>query len=214
MIFFKSMKVKLARTFFESYGEMINRQRWYWKLWDLFRYDIPKFFFNIWLFRKNLWNHTWYNGDSSILPWVKTTVDDMTWRIEKYGMEVEESRMKKVAKMKRLSYLIEVYANDAFIEEAEKELGFEYIYHNFEFEEIPDKTYDNPLGEKNEKLYTFKENETPEEKASNKKLLKRSHEIQKEYWEELCSIIKGPDYDALRESGEEHDGSDIRSWWD
>jgi hypothetical protein len=212
------MEIKFGKTFFDSYGEMINRERWYWKLWDLFRYKIPQFLSNLWLFRKNLWNHTWYNGDASVLPWVKTAVDDMSWRIEKYGVEVDESRMKKVAKMKRLSYLIEVYTNDAFIEEAEKELGFEYIYRNFEFEEIPDKTYDNPLGEKNEKLYTLKENETPEEEESNKKLLKKSREIQKEYWEELCSIIKGPDYDALRESNEDwdkkYDGSDLRAWWD
>ena len=187
---------------------MIDRERWYWKLWDLFRYDIPRFFRNLWLFRKNLWNHTWYNGDSSVLPWVKTAVDDMAWRIEKHGHEVEESRLKKVAKMRRLSYLIDVCVKDEFIEEAEKELGFKYVYYPFEFEEV--------LG--NDKLYELKQNETPEDKANNSKLLTRSHEIQKEYWEELCAIIKGPDYDAMRASEEDwdklYDGSDLRTWWD
>jgi hypothetical protein len=198
--------------------KLINRQRWYWKAWDFFRYDIPRFFRNLWLFRKNLWNHTWYNGDGSILPWVKTAVDDMTWRIETRGHEVDESRMKKVEKMKRLSYLIEVCVNDSFIEEAEKELGFEYAYHDLEFEEIEGRTYDNPLGEKNEKLYKLKDNETSEQKERNGKLLKRAHQIQDEYWEELCYIIKGPDYDAIRDSGEDFyeklDGTDIRGWWD
>jgi hypothetical protein len=149
---------------------------------------------------------------------VKTAVDDMAWRIEKNGHEVEESRMKKVAKMRRLSYLIDVCVNDSFIEEAEKELGFEYVYRDFEFEEIEGRTYDNPLGEKNEKLYQLKDNETPDQKERNEGLLKRSHEIQKEYWEELCAIIKGPDYDAMRASGEDwdvkYDGSDLRAWWD
>ena len=202
------MEVKFKNTFFESFKRMIDRQRWHWKLWDLFRYDIPRFFRNLWLFRKNLWNHTWYNGDSSVLPWVKTAVDDMAWRIEKYGHEVEESRMKKVAKMRRLSYLIDVSVKDEFIDEAEKELGFKYVYYPFEFEEV--------LG--NDKVYTLKQNETPEDKENNSKLLNRSHEIQKEYWEEICAIIKGPDYDAMRASDEDwdklYDGSDLRAWWD
>ena len=202
------MEIKFGKTFFDSYGEMINRERWYWKTWDLFRYDIPKFFRNVWLFRKNLWNHTWYNGDSSVLPWVKTAVDDMAWRIEKYGHEVDESRLKKVAKMRRLSYLIDVCVKDEFIEEAEKELGFKYVYYPFEFEEV--------LG--NDKLYELKQNETPEDKENNSKLLNRSHEIQKEYWEEICAIIKGPDYEAMRASEEDwdklYDGSDLRAWWD
>jgi len=212
------MKIKIADTFLDSLERMANRERWYWKTWDLFRYDIPRFFRNFWLFRKNLWNHTWYNGDSSVLPWVKTAVDDMAWRIEKHGHEVEESRMKKVAKMRRLSYLIDVCVNDAFIEEAEKEFGFEYVYTKFDFEEITDRTFDNPFGEYGEKLYQLKDTETPEEKENNSKLLKRSHEIQKEYWEELCTIIKGPDYDAMRASDEDwdklYDGSDLRAWWD
>jgi hypothetical protein len=212
------METQFGTTFFDSFKRMADRQRWYWKTWDLFRYDIPRFFRNLWLFRKNLWNHTWYNGDGSVLPWVKTAVDDMAWGIEKHGHEIEESRLKKVAKMRRLSYLIDVCVKDDFIEEAEKEMGFEYIYRDFEFEEIPDRTYDNPLGEKNEKLYLLKENQTPEEKESNSKLLKRAHEIEKEYWEELCAIIKGPDYDALRDSDEDwdvkYDGSDLRAWWD
>jgi len=202
------MRIKYADTFFESFKRMVNRERWYWKLRDLFRYDIPRFFRNLWLFRKNLWNHTWYNGDSSVLPWVKTAVDDMAWRIEKYGHEVDESRMKKVAKMRRLSYLIDVCVKDEFIDEAEKELGFKYVYYPFEFEEV--------LG--NDKLYELKQNETPEDKENNSKLLNRSHEIQKEYWEELCAIIKGPDYDAMRASDEDwdklYDGSDLRAWWD
>jgi len=202
------MRIKYENTFFESFKRMIDRQRWYWVVWDLFRYDIPRFFRNLWLFRKNLWNHTWYNGDSSVLPWVKTAVDDMAWRIEKYGHEVDESRLKKVAKMRRLSYLIDVCVKDEFIEEAEKELGFKYVYYPFEFEEV--------LG--NDKLYTLKQNETPEDKENNSKLLNRSHEIQKEYWEELCAIIKGPDYDAMRASEEDwdklYDGSDLRAWWD
>ena len=212
------MKTKFADTFFDSFKRMVNRQRWYWKTWDLFRYDIPNFFRNLWLFRKNLWNHTWYNGDGSILPWVKTAVDDMAWKMERYGLEVDSSRMKKVEKMKRLSYLIDVCAHDKFIEEAEKELGIEMIYHEWEFKEVIDEETINLSEEKEHTLYELVDKDTPEEKEHNHKILERAHEIQKEYWEELCYIIKGPDYDSIRESGEDFyeklDGTDIRGWWD
>jgi hypothetical protein len=207
-------------TFSDSFSKSLKKLSWHnskiHKFYSLFRYDIPNFFKNIWLFRKNLWNHTWYNGDGSILPWVKTAVDDIAWRIEKYGLEVEESRLKKVAKMKRLSYLIDIYVDDSFVEEAEKELGIKMTYYNWEFEEVPDKTINNIFGEK--KTYQLVDKKTPEEKEHNRKILKRAHEIQKEYWDELCHIIKGPDYDSIRNSGkafdEEYDGSDIRAWWD
>jgi hypothetical protein len=212
------MKTKFADTFFDSFKRMVNRQRWYWKTYDLFRYDLPNFFRNLWLFRKNLWNHTWYNGDGSILPWVKTAVDDMVWKIETRGHEVEESRMKKVAKMKRLSYLIDVCVHDTFIEEAEKELGMKMIYHEWEFKEVTDEETINLSEEKEPTLYELVDKDTPEEKEHNRKILERSYQIQKEYWEELCYIIKGPDYDLIRETGEDFyeklDGSDIRGWWD
>lgn len=202
------MKTEITSSFLDSLENLKNKTRWYCKLWDLYMYDIPRFFSNLWLFRKNLWNYRWYNGDGSILPWVKTAVDDMSWKIEKYGLEVDESRMKKVAKMKRLSYLIDVCNNESFIDEAEKELGVKMILHDWEYIPVEGK----------EGLFELVDKETPEEKEINSKILKRSHQIQKEYWEELISIIKGPDYDKIRESGEDfdklYDGSDIRAWWD
>lgn len=202
------METKFTNTFFESVKKIYYRNQWHWKLWDLFKYDFPRFFRNLWLFRKNLWNHTWYNGDTSILHWVKTTVDDMSVKIEKYGHEVDHSRMKKVEKMKRLSYLIDVHLKDSFIDEAEKELGIELILHDWEFKPVEGK----------EDCFELVDKETPEEKEINSKIFKRSDEIQKEYWDELMSIMKGPDYDKIRESNEDfdklYDGSDIRNWWD
>ena len=34
------MEVGFADTFFDSFKRMINRERWYWKTWDFFRYDL------------------------------------------------------------------------------------------------------------------------------------------------------------------------------
>jgi len=187
--------------------KFIDKRIWFWNTVDLFRYDLPRFFRNLWLFRKNLWDHTWYNGSGSILPWVKTAVDDMAWRLEKYGHEVDESRLKKVAKMRRLSYLLDVCVHEKYVDIAEEELG-DMIFHEWEF--IPVEGSDN--------LFTLKDAETPEEKEHNSKIIKRSHEIQKQHWDEICQIIKGPDYDKIRNSDKDfdelYDGSDIRAWWD
>jgi hypothetical protein len=132
----------------------------------------------------------------------------MAYKMERYGHEISESRMKKFEKMKRLSYLIDVCVHDSFIDVAEKELGMEMIYHEWEF--VPAEGYEDS--------YELVDKDTPEEKEHNGKIINRAHEIQKEYWEELCYIIKGPDYDSIRESGEDFyeklDGSDIRGWWD
>jgi len=207
------------KTYIDDMMNYFNGFTWQqtkiYKTYSLFRYDIPNFFRNLWLFRKNLWEHVWYEGDGSVLPWVKTAVDDMAWRIEKYGHETEKSRLKKIAKMKRLSYLIDICVQDLYIEEAEKELGIEMIYHNWEFEEVLDKDINNPSGEK---LYQLVDKLTPKEKEHNRKIMERAHEIQKEYWEELCQIIKGPDYEVYRTSGKDfdelYDGTDLRAWWD
>ena len=183
------------------------RQNLFLKIWDFFRYDLPNFFRNLWLFRKNLWNHRWYGGESSILPWVKTAVDDMSWKLEKYGNEVEIPRMKKVEKMKRLSYLIDICVNDKFIDIAESELG-EFTFNPFLFESI--------LSE--DGWVELKDNETPEEKERNDKIIQRCKEIEKEYWNELISILKGPDYEEFDNSTKEwdewYDGTDLRNWWD
>jgi len=69
------MKVKAADTFFDSVERMINRQRWYWKSWDFLRYDMPRFFKNLWLFRKDLYKYRWYSGDDAVLPFMRTSFD-------------------------------------------------------------------------------------------------------------------------------------------
>jgi len=198
----------METTFSDSFFKSLKKLKWQqsntYKFYSLFRYDIPNFFKNVWLFRKNLWNHTWYCGDGSILPWVKTAVDDMAWRIEKHGIEIESSRLKKVAQMKRLSYLIDICVNDKFIELAEEELG-ELKFYDWDFEPV----------EGEEDLHQIKDNSTPEEKAHFRSVFSRAREIEKEHWEELCNIIKGPDYDNIVGDFDEwYDGTGIKAWWD
>jgi hypothetical protein len=211
------MEVKFADTFTESLKRMIRHQRWYYKLFELFKYDIPWFFKNIWRFRKALWRQrTWDHHGT--LVFMETGLALLAENVEKYGMEVDEPRLKKVAAMRRAVELIRNYNEDNYIDMAEAELG-KLILHDWEFEEI----------EGDPEHFQLKDNDTADEKAHNRKVFDRAREIGEQEWQELWTILRGqPDgeyqklYDELTEEerkNESHwykwyDGSDMRRWWD
>jgi len=200
------MKVKFAETFFDSVERMINRQKWYWKTWDFLRYDMPRFFRNLWMFRKDLYNYRWYSGQNAVLPFMKTALTDMADKIDKRGWEVEHSKSKKLDKMVRAAYLMERFIEDDFLELAEKELG-DVICHGFNFEPVPDKPGYSRMIDK----------ETDEEKEHNSKVFDRAREIEEQMWTELWIIIQGQDYtkfDKDTDWDKQFDGSGLRGWWD
>ena len=210
------METNFAPTFFNSVKRLVNRQRWYWKTWDFLRYDMPRFFRNLWIFRKDLYNYRWYSGQNAVLPFMKTALNDMAAKIDDRGIEVEHSKSKKIGKMLRAAYIMERFIEDDFLELAEKELG-EVICHGFDFEPVPDKPgYSRMLNR-----------ETDEEKEHNSKVFARSGEIEDQMWAELWTILKGQDYsdfdkikgDAKWKEQDElyknwFDGSGLRGWWD
>ena len=176
--------------------------------------DTLNFFKNIWRFRKPLANHYWWDNRAS-LEFLQTSLSHMADNIEKYGIEVDESRLKKVNRMRRASELIRNYVEDSYIEMSESELG-ELILHDWEFEETGE-TIDNPFGEKNEKLYRMVDKETQEEKEHNKKVFERAREIESQEWNELFSILKGQDvkkFDKDYDWNKQFDGSGLKYWWD
>ena len=200
------METNFAPTFFDSIKRIINRQKWYWKTWDFLRYDMPRFFKNVWLFRNDLYNYRWYSGQHYVLPFMKTALIDMATKIDERGLEVEHSKSKKVDKMVRAAYLMECFIKDDFIELAEKELG-ELILHSWDFEPVPDKPGYSQLVDK----------DTPEEKEHNKKVFTRAREIEEQMWDELWTIIKGQDYTKFDKNidwDKQFDGSGLRGWWD
>jgi len=210
------MKVKFAETFFDSVERMINRQKWYWKTWDFLRYDMPRFFRNLWMFRKDLYNYRWYSGQNAVLPFMKTALTDMADKIDKRGWEVEHSKSKKLDKMRRAAYLMERFIEEDFLELAEKELG-EVICHGFNFEPVPDKPGYSRMVDK----------ETDEEKEHNSNVFARSREIEDQMWAELWTILKGQEYsdfdkikgDAKMKEQDDlynnwFNGSGLRGWWD
>ena len=212
------MEIKFADSFGESLQRMIDRNKWYWKTWDLFRYDLPRFFKNVWRFRKALWNHYWWDHHGTLM-FMEIGFDHMSSNLAEKGLEVDESRLKKVAAMQRVVQLIRNYNEDLYIEMAEAELG-EIVRHEWNFVPVD--------GE--EDLFEIEDLDTPEEKEHNCKVFARAREIEEAEWNELWQLIKGQDHAVWQaivqdvKIGEDKkeepdyyawfDGSGIKSWWD
>ena len=207
--------------FTDSFGKSLKRLIWHqhpvYKVYEVFRYKIPRFFENLWFFRKALWNfRSWDYGFNLMI--FQRSLEKTVGTIEYYGHEVDISRMKKVQKMKRVIELLGHVRSDSYIEMAEKELG-EIKHVDWEFEEIPDKPgYSKLL-----------DNENPDDVNHNREVYKRAEEIEAEEWKEIWKILEGQDhneYVKLMESASEedkrktdlwykwYDGSGMKHWWD
>jgi hypothetical protein len=199
------MKVILGDTFTKTSKRMNFRYSRFYKYYSIFRYDIPRFFKNIWKFRKALYGHYWFDHHGTLM-FLEIGITDMADKTEKYGIEIKHSRLKKVQKMRRAVELIKNYNEDRYTEFAEKELGPMTDY-NLEFEPAPD----HPGS------YQMVEKRTEEEKEHDHKIIVRSREIGEEQWNELFEILKGQDYSKFNNDidfDEQFDGSGIRGWWD
>ncbi len=77
---------------------------------------------NLWYFRKELWRfRSWdYTFNLSLLA---RSLEKSANTLEFHGNEIEETRMKKVAKMKRVIEIIRTLDESSYISLAEKELG-------------------------------------------------------------------------------------------
>ena len=182
------MKVKFADSFWESLKRLQRRDRWYNVLWRTIRYNIPNFLKNIWYFKKELYDFEGWDYRFN-LNLFQRSLEATADYLEHRGIEVDESRMKKVAKIRRVIELLEKDKQDNYLEQAEAELGemHSIAWWDGDFREM-----------------------TEEETAHNKKVLNRLLEIEEETWDELWQIIKGKKFTTY----EEYDGSDIRGWWD
>lgn len=180
------------------------RRNFFQKIYDLFRYDITRFVKNFWRFRKNLWNFRWYDY-SYTLSLLRTSLQIMADNVETKGYEVDVSRLKKVAKMRRAIQIIDNMDFLTHLEMAEKELG---SLHESNWEFVPDGT----------EHYSVKNDLSLEEKTHNHKVYERSREIENEEWNELWKILRGQRHEDYKKSNVEwdewFDGSGMNTWWD
>ena len=207
------MKVQFADTFTDSLRTLIRHQTWWYKTYSLFRHDLPRFFKNVWTFRKALWNHYWFDHHGTLM-FLETGLTNIADTVEKYGNEVDGPRLKKVAKMRRAIELIKNYNEDKYIEMAESELG-PLVLHEWEFEPVPDKPEYSRIIDR----------DTEEEKIHNRKVFDRAREIEEKEWKELFEILKGQsptEYQMFLDKSEDKrsawdnwfDGSGLKGWWD
>ena len=200
------MKIKFADSFWDSLKEIDKHGTWWYKTYHTIRYEIPNFIKNIWLFRKALWNYTWWDY-TFMLQFMKTGLHYNAVKLEKYGWEEDKARIKKVNKMLRAAQLINNILEDNYIDRAEEELG-EIQNLSGWYNEIQD---------------------TPKQKKHNKKVFNRSTELEEQEWNELMEILKGQDHKQYSKflktfTPEEQnkqdiwnkwfDGSGMKNWWD
>jgi len=200
------MEIKFADSFWKSLKTLSRHQTWWYKTYEFFRRDLPYFLENIWFFRKELWAfRSWdysYNLDL-----FRRSLEKTVHTIEFHGQEVDESRLKKVEKMKRAIQLIKNVRSDEYVKIAEKELG-----------ELKNSDW----------LWDDRE-DTDEERIHNKKVFERAREIEDSEWNKLWSIIQGQnvkEYSEIYNSKTDEekkegdiwnnwfDGSGMKSWWD
>jgi hypothetical protein len=191
------MKVEFKDSFFESVEKLVWYDTNLWKVWAAIRYDIPLFFKNIWRFRKELYNHQWWDYRFT-LEMLYRSLSIMVVRLEKDGIEEDVSRGKKVDKIKRTLELLKHKLDDDYVERAEAELG-EIHRSPFEFEKTESGSY------------RLIDDDTPAQKKHNRKVFKRAHQIEGNEWKEIWDIIKGT---KLSKDWQNYDGSDMRGWWD
>jgi hypothetical protein len=190
----KVMEIKFADSFFESLKVLKRHDTWWYKTYNAITNDIPQFFKNIYLFRKELYKHRWWDYSFTLMM-LKRSLEIQVNGMENKGIEVRESLDKKIVKMKRVINIIENRDDINCLELAEEKLGPIYDW---------DFSADN-LNE--------------EEKAHNKKVYALAHELEKQQWKELWRILEGQDYQSYDkekhgEFNDWYDGSGILGWWD
>lgn len=192
------MKIEVKDTFFESVEKLVWYDTNLWKVWAAIRYDIQLFFKNVWRFRKELYNHQWWDYRFT-LEMLYRSLSIMVTKLETDGIEEDSSRGKKVQKIRRALELLKHKLDDDYVERVEGELG-EMHRAPFEFEPVEGK----------DGSYRWINNDTPLQQKHNRKVFKRSQVIEDKEWEELWDIFKGKKFTTW----EKYDGSDLRGWWD
>jgi hypothetical protein len=205
------MDIQIKPEFFDSIKKMKVRNSKLYRFYSFFRYDLKRFFKNFWYFRKHLWEfRSWDYGYN--LQLFAASLERTANFVEVHGMEIDESRLKKVAKMRRAAEIMKNVSERDYLELAEKESGTELILRNWNFKPIDDK-----LDEDGKPYYEMISDESDDDKEHNRKIYRLSEEIEKREWNELISILKGQDdynHEIHGDFYKYFDGSGIKCWWD
>jgi hypothetical protein len=189
------MKVEFTDSFFDSLKTIKRHNTWWYKTYKTVRYDLPRFFKNIWRFKKELYEFQSWDYSYNLLIF-KRSLELTADYIEKKGIEVSSSRCKKVAMMRRAIEIIGKQRTCDYIEEAEAILG--------------------PLSYQEN---IFDDTRTEEESLHDRKVYDLSDKLERQDWKELFKILEGQNYKSYDEKKhgdfeEWFDGSGMKCWWD
>ena len=208
------MKVEFKKTFFESVEKVIWYDSKLFKIWDTITRGIPRFITNVYKFRKELYDHAWWDYRYT-LEMLHRSLVIMESKMHD-GMEIRETRDKKVEKMQRAIQLLKSKIDDDYVDRAQLELG-NIAWRPFEFEKTEDGNY------------TMIDNDTPAEKKHMTKVFAYARKLEEAEWKELWKIFEGQDYKDYKKITKKltpkemqdmnvwndwFDGSDLRGWWD
>ncbi|MCK9447106.1 hypothetical protein M0Q50_09670 [bacterium] len=188
------MKVIATDTFAKSLEKLIDSTKWWcYEFWKDKYYDIKWAISNLIKYFKIVtkmrpWDY------SCVLEMQKFQVEILCDNIEKYGHEVDESRLLKIDKMKRFLELVHNQREENYAERCG------YISGDLEFV-VTEDTKDLPDSKKHFEMKS-KGKQTDEERRN---IFLKAHELEKEEWKEMWEIVHG--------TGEQ-DGTDARGWWD
>jgi hypothetical protein len=194
------MKINITDTFTKSLKRLVMHQSWWYKTYSFLRRDMWRFFSNIWKFRKELYEHRWWDYHFT-LEIMERSLIIMEDGMSNKGLEVRETREPKVKAIRRVVELLQNRREDNYTERAQAELG-PLVMHEWEFEEVPD----------NPNLSRLVDKDTPEEKEHNRLVFDRATEIENAEWIELWEIFKGTENSKKYDT--KYDGTDMRCWWD
>jgi hypothetical protein len=185
------MNITFAARFWESLKGGGQAQTWPTMAWEFFTRKAPRFVTNVWRFRAELLEHDWwdYHHTLTMLRRSLTIVRD---GLAERGIEVEETRLPKVAKITRAIEIIDNFTMSRHLEMAEAALG-----------EIHPGLLEGTL--------------TEEQSAENSRVYELARRLEKNEWAELFRTLEGQDpdtYDPSRPWVEWFDGSGMRGWWD
>jgi hypothetical protein len=210
------MKLKYKDSILERIVDTVYYDSKLWRVWEAIRYNIPAFFKNVWVFRKELYSHRWWDYHFT-LQMLYRSLSIMAVKLEKDGMEIDSHRLKKVEAINRVLELLKSKINDDYIERAELKYG-ELSNRPLDWEPIENST-----------LFRILDNDTSAEKKHRTKIYNYARKLEDAEWKELWKIFEGQDikqYSKLLKSKtkeeqrnsdvweEWFDGSDMRSWWD
>lgn len=166
------------------------------RLYDTVRYDIPDFILNIWFFRKELYRFRTWDSSYNISLFRRSL--EATLKSIEFGLEEENSRMKKVKAINRAIELMKHFEEDKYLELAEEKLNYK-----FDIDFVKDG---------NNGGYKFTTNG---DSKKDKEVMYLSYKIEIDEWIELWEIIKGIEYSKdIDDWDKEYDGSNLKRWWD